>query len=489
VVWARQYGFRFLGISLLAVLFAIALSQAWELDPRWFVVVVTGLALVSISMCFVSVFSDFLLRIFFFALPFGSFIKWFFPARLGPQETSSVVFGGLVGIGLLDFILCGFYMSWFYRIFIARTEKLPRLQALDIWIICLIICHLVSTIGAPEPGLGFLAVEYLAKYSLLYFYLSRNVRPDHLPWLLAGFCFTICLEAALAAVQYLTGSLTGLALDKGAGGADINYTYEVPGLETRNRATGTTYDSHALGDFVGMLLPFAAILFLKPGKWKPLRLVFGVIAVLAVLTITVSFSRAAWLATAITMLVGAGAVLFVWREIEVARALLVCALLGLLTLPWTGVFFYERFERSPIETITARFDQFQVAFDIWAMHPIFGVGANNYVFFLKRYGFLWLPDVLPVHNMPMWIAAEIGVVGLFCYFGLLITAVWRLLKLFWARRDLIGQLAIAAVLAVASHVLNGMTAPISREPSVWTLFWIIMALAVALTRFHRLTPR
>ena len=42
---------------------------------------------------------------------------------------------------------------------------------------------------------------------------------------------------------------------------------------------------------------------------------------------------------------------------------------------------------------------------------------------------------------------------------------------------------MACFIALIAYFLDGMTEPLFREPSVFALFWIIMALAVAIPNF------
>jgi hypothetical protein len=474
---------QYFSVALLATLFSLALYHAWELEPRWFAVVVVAIAMVSISMCFATIFSDFLLCAFFFSLPFSSFVKWFWP-DYSSVERGFLVYEGVIGLGVMDFILAGLYISWFYRIVIERTASLPKIEGIDVLIVCLWGCHLVSSVGANDPALGLYAAQYFGKFALLYFYISRHLRPAHLPWLTAALCVSICVQAGLGTYQYSTGKLVGIALDKGAGESELNFQYVVPGLETKNRATGTTYDSHALGDLVAMMFWFPLILFLKPDNWKRFRLLFAGTTVLGVMTVIISFSRSAWLASAITLLIGMPLILVAWREVAVARMLMILGFFGGVAIVLGSGFLYERFERSPIETLTERFGQYRLALEILGMYPIFGVGAGNYMLALREHDFMWL-DELPVHNVALWIATETGLLGLFCYVGIIIAALRRLIRVFFARRDLVAVLAMATFLAIITHVFNGLTDPTFREPSVWTMFWITVALARALTNIHR----
>jgi hypothetical protein len=447
-------------------------------------VCVAGIAMVAISMCFVSAFADFVLIAFFFALPAISFDKWFWPALYTTKERGNLVYGGMLGLGLLDFVLIALYMSWFYRVFIARIQPLPRLYFLDLIAASFLLAHLLGIIGAADTYLGVGASEYLFKYLLLYFYISRNLRSEHLPWLVVALCVTIVAEAGFGGYQHYTGKLLGFALDKGAGSASsLSFQYSVPGLSHTNRATGTAYDSHAFGNFIGMILPFPLVLFMTPWVNTFLRWVLAGVTSLAVLALVLSFSRSAWLSSAIGLVIGFILMVAVWRE---GTPVVVAAIVGFFTIgssPWTVNYIYDRFKNSPIGTITTRLEQYQVSLTIWQRFPIFGVGPNNYLRALKKYDYLWLKE-LPVHDVILQILAENGLLGLLCYLGIVFSAMRRLFRIARMRTDLAGRLAMAALIGLISTFFDGATDPLFREPTVFATFWILVAMSVALANFE-----
>jgi putative inorganic carbon (hco3(-)) transporter len=468
-------------VVLLGALFALGLFEVWNLDLRWFVVLVTAIVLVAIAMCFASAFSDFVLISFFFALPFASFDKWFWTTQ-GANERGSLVYGGVFGLGLLDFVLVGLYLSWFYRVFIIRIQPIPRLCFLDLIAAAFILVYLLSTIGAADVGLALGSTEYLLKHMLLYFYVSRNLRRRHLPWLIAAFCWAIVIEAGFGAYQHWTGKLLGFALDKGQGGAVLSSQYKVPGIELVNRATGTSYDSHAFGNYIGMLLPFPLVLFLTPWIKAGLRALFGIVTLLGILAIALSYSRSAWLGNGIAITIGFILIVAVWQEGSAIVVAAIGAFLLLVTAPYTIKQVYDRFENSPIGTLTTRFDQYKVAVSIWKRFPFFGTGPNNYIEALKKYDYLWL-ERWPVHNVVLATLAESGIFGLLCYLGIIVSTLKRLFRVVRARRDLPGRLAMASLIAIISYFFDGATDPLYREPNVFAMLWLLIALAVAFERF------
>lgn len=472
---------RLFGIAVLGFAFALGLYQVWDLDTRWFVVVLVGIAGIGIAMCLVRIFSDFLLVVSLFCLPLSAFHKWIFPSNYAEYERGNFVYSGLLGFGLIDFLLVGLYASWFYRIFVSREQALPRLNWLDIFVAWYVLAHFVSMVGSPDTELAFGATEFLLKHALFYFYLSRNLSERHLPWMLLAFGFAIFLEAGLGGYQFFTGKLLGIALDKGAGGTALDYQYEVPGIEDYYRATGTSYDSHSLGHFIALVLPFPLVLCFTPRVKVSLKFCFIVMCAAAFLVIGLSLSRAAWVSATIALLIGVAFIVVIWQERQVVPALAVAVILAAVITPFIIKFVYERFADAPYETLTTRFDQYIVGWRVFTFYPIFGFGPGNWTQALKRFDFLWLP-VLPIHNVILWTATEVGLFGVIPYVAILFNTMQRLFSVVRRRRDIAARLALAALLAMFVTFLNGLTDPTFREPNAFLMFWVLVSLSVALPR-------
>ncbi len=472
---------------LLGAVFAMALSEAWDLDTRWLVVVVVGIVGLSVAMAMARIYSDLVLVGALFAIPLASFTKWFWPTNYAVEERGNLVYAGLLGVGLLDFIIVGLYVSWFHRVFSLRERPSPGLLNTDWLVLAYVAAHLLSSIGAADPELALGSTQYLLKFALLYLYVSRNLAARHIPWLLAALAFGIVLEATIGSVQFGTGKLLGLALDKGAGGSDAEYQYSVPGIETYKRATGTAYDSHSLGHLVAMMLPFMLVQAIRPGLGQLPRLLFASLSALAVLAIALTLSRAAWVATALALAFGTVLVVAVWRERQVIPMIAGGLLGAMAVLPFVAGFIYDRFAKSPYEVLTTRFDQYEVAGQIISLYPLLGFGPGNWVQALQRHDFLWL-EVLPPHNVLIWITAETGLVGAALYIGIVATAMTRLFRLVRHRRDPVGRLALATLVALVASILVGLTDPTYREPNCFTMFWVLVALSVALPRIAATAP-
>jgi O-antigen ligase len=472
---------RVLAISVLGALFAVGIAQLMTLEGRWFYVAIAGLVLLSMSMMLVGRFSDALLVLLLFCVPLAGLKKFFFLVE------DHVTWTNALSIGIVDFIVAGLYFAWFFRILVARSEPMPRLQAADVWLGLVLLSFLLSWPGAPEPGLVSFAVKDLCVHLLVCFYVSRHFRPALVPWLLAAIASAILIESALAVVQNQLGILVGLMLDRGAGGDLLDQQlYKVPGIEDVQRAAGTTYDSHALGIFMAMVAPFALVFFYASHLPRAARAAGCFLLLAALVGLAVSYSRSAWVVAVLALALGI-LVLFLWRERNIVWTLAVAGLAVLPAGPWLFNKIFNRLINAPPELLLGRFEQYPAAVSIWSENVPFGIGAGNYVAALQQHNRDWALDIV-VHNVPLYIGAETGVFGLVAYYGLVAAAMLRLWRVVRRRDEPNSRLALAGLLALLAYVLDGMTNPLFREPVPYLFFWIVVGMSVGLANARQPRP-
>jgi O-antigen ligase len=469
---------------LAGMLFALALAPIWNFPTRWFLVVVVGIGMVSISLVFVQRLEDFLLVSHLLLLPLASFQKWLFLDGYSDEVRNVAPLSGAVSIGITELLLFGMYVLWFGRIFVAHTLPLPRLQKLDVLILLFLLTNLLSMPNAADPRLSVFAVMHLLRHFLFYFYFSRRLEMRHLRWVVVAFALAIAAESMLGVFQYKTGMLKGLILDKGADSEKLDYQYEVPGIEDLSRATGTSYDSHTFGLFLTMLLPFPLAVLLS-NRTFGVRARLGSLALLGIggFAVFVSFSRSAWLTCAITC--GLVWLVFVlWGEKNVLIKSLCIALLALIPALKATKFISARFAYEGHQNLTARYDQFPVAWNMWKDHFFTGQGVGNYMVKLLDYQ---LPGTLelPVHNVFLWLAADTGLFGAIMFYVVIFAAMWSLGRVVRARRAPLDLMALGALAALSAYVIDGLTNPLFRESLVYMMFWLMLALSVALPRIQK----
>jgi O-antigen ligase len=272
-------------------------------------------------------------------------------------------------------------------------------------------------------------------------------------------------------------------MDRGAG-VRLDQQYTVPGIEHRNRATGTCYESHTFGLFMAMLAQYPFVMMSSRYHGNRYRLYGAALFTLATVAILVSFSRSAWISFAIAVLVGWGVHLLVWREREILVPTMFVGVVALLLSPWALSIVIERFASTGADLLLARFKQFPVAWHIWTDHFVFGYGVGNYMEALKTYN---RPGVLnlPVHNVFLWLGAETGVVGVVAFFSIAIGSLVRSWRVLRNHRDPACRVALAVFCGLVAYLFDGLTDPLYREPGIYMLFWSSAALSVALTRMDR----
>ena len=470
----RSAAVRLAAAAALGALFAIGIHSVWSLEGRWFVIVVVAIALLAISLVWLGRFADRLLVLVLFCIPLAGFKKFLF-------LDDYVAWTNALGIGIVEIMLVGLYFAWACRIFVLREEDLPRPVAGDAWVALALLATALSAVSANDLSLVAYAFGNLSALVLVYFYISRNFHREHLPWLAGAIAFAAVLDGALALVQNRLGILAGLILDKGAGGDQLNERqYAVPGIEDITRGTGLTYDSHSLGLYMGMLLPFALVFIYDARLPRWMRGASLAVFLAATTGLVVSYSRSAWLCTGGVLALGV-AVLWSWRDRYVLGSVIAAAMAALLTAPWVFFRLFGRLFDAPDLLLSERFRQFPIALSIWSENWLLGAGAGNYIDALSRHNQDWAFEVL-VHNVPLLIGSETGLLGVVAFYGALFSALARLWRLTRVGDDLLRRFALAAFLSLLVYILDGMTDPLFREPTVYMMCWVLVGLSVALAR-------
>lgn len=129
-----------------------------------------------------------------------------------------------------------------------------------------------------------------------------------------------------------------------------------------------------------------------------------------------------------------------------------------------------------------RVESLRGGFAMWAQHPIFGAGLGAYVRdHIARTGI-----ALVIHNSALWVAAEMGLVGL-CAFGALFTVIGRAVwtQRAWARTDshvlVVGCVVGFAVMSLAHDMLY--------QRPLWLLLGASLASPCAVRSLTNRKPR
>ena len=466
---------------LMGFLFSLLSWKIMSLDFRYALAACAAVGVVSCAMAAIWFIDDFLVYVLVFNIPFSIFGKWLMAHPIAVPAKG-------ISIGLAELILTIAYGMWFFKIFVIRSEPLPSLTKLDFLIMFLIICQMISLIGAPDKALAFFDIVYNIKYALIYFFLAHKVRRRHLKWIIVMICFAIMMQGSLAIYERMTGNVA-IGVTKGNVKSEKFGTQgKVPGVEDEIRGAGTTIDPHSLGLYLAMTLPFPLV-FLMMHYAKPSRkLLCGLVFLIGIGGLIVTFSRSGWLSFAISSLFAIWFIFFRWLHDRGIFALL--AILLVLT-PFYPKFFNiidKKLFNAPSSLIDVRIDMAKTALNIWMHDPFFGYGAGNYLEAIDdpdiiNYGHYGKMADRPVHNAYLWLLAEIGLFGMLSYVGIIFMAMAKCFRYLNSHDGLIKGMALALLSGFIAYLLDGMTNMMFREAVPYAQLWTAIALSMGLERF------
>jgi len=161
-----------------------------------------------------------------------------------------------------------------------------------------------------------------------------------------------------------------------------------------------------------------------------MTLLFGLIIIVS--GIALSFSRAAWLATAVLFLVILGQLIFK-KSFVSWKTYILALVLSLFTGGlWVGIYsepFITRIqasERLEQLSFTQRIDSFADAWQTLLDKPILGTGVGVYTYSLhQQYPERYVWQLQPPHNTFLLILAELGIFGLSIFLILLGLLFWH----------------------------------------------------------------
>jgi hypothetical protein len=285
-------------------------------------------------------------------------------------------------------------------------------------------------------------------------YLTRRGREFYwrtLGWFTAG----MAVNAAYGVAQ-LVAANRGQDLDQAVlapltgGASSINIYGVVEGADVY-RPNALTGDPNHLG--VMLLMPLLVLtpiyLRLEPGhRWRVrLALLLPFLLVMELATL----SRSGWLGLAVGLLVLA----VPYRRLLASRALLIplAAVAGLLAVIIARrADFFDVVLRSRLETSgassSAHFDVYGFVPDVLSLHPLFGLGLNN---FSVYYEFVTGRTNWGPHSFYVALLVETGIVGA-ALFGLF---------LFWIFRRLRSVRSLGRALAAAGDPLAARVRPLA----------------------------
>jgi len=266
----------------------------------------------------------------------------------------------------------------------------------------------INTGFAVVPPAAAIAWFRVFAYLCLSLYIIRT-KPD-LRLVVAGFAAGVTYVSVIACMQFiLQHSVGGLLWYLG----ERTFSLATPGIARlsfclnpwgftcgeRLRAYGTFPHPNVLGGYIAVALPFL-IDGLRRAKRGGVRVVYGVILLVAVSALAVTFSRTAWVAAAV------GIVL----RIPFLRKYGIPGRAAYIIIAITGILAAIVYKPSITdESFTQRLQLNAAAITVWQSRPLTGSGLNNFIAAVP----LTSPrlPLQPVHNVYLLFLAETGIAG------------------------------------------------------------------------------
>lgn len=285
-----------------------------------------------------------------------------------------------------------------------------------------------------------------------------NLEPDELRMALRLLALSIILQAAIASVQFATGSDLGLAF---LGEQEV--VKEQIDFSAQTRATGTIGHSNALSymfEITGPLI-LALLTISKKGTDRLLYLTaFGAVLVGTFVTL----SRAAWIAEIVTLPMVAfilyGSKLWKPPAVYVILGGLVAAAASTPALP----LITRRLLADDAGSASHRWPLIRAAFSVVQQFPVFGVGLNNFGAAFQRYDTTHYARVFGpinhvVHNLYMLVWTEVGTVGLLAFFWGFAGPFWIAVRAYRCADPFVKAVAVGGAAGLLAHLIHGFFDP------------------------------
>jgi O-antigen ligase len=164
-----------------------------------------------------------------------------------------------------------------------------------------------------------------------------------------------------------------------------------------------------------------------------------------------------------------------------AGALLLAAILTVVPNP------IEKSLTRSERTVHGRLLLTNIAFTMIGHHPLFGVGLNNFTHASRQYDFTREQIVSawnsPVHNLFLFIAGEIGLVGLICFVVFLLQGLTALIPSMRSPDPFIFSVGGGLFFGLVAFLIHAQV-----DYSIWTQnrpLWFFLGLAICMWRFGR----
>lgn len=369
---------------------------------------------------------------------------------------------------------------------LVRREPIVVTPALP-WVTLFLVVQILSTIVARETLATSDALwSFVIEGYALYFLITNTVRT---PQLVRSIIWVLLLTGAALGALSLWQALTGTYGSSYFGFAQTDAA--ITGLtETGiSRLAGPIGEKNRYAQIMLMLVPLGIMQFTAE-RQRILRFTALACAALASVAVALTFSRGAALAGGLIIVA-----MVALRYIRLSHLLATVAIIAvvavavptygerLTSLADIGALFADEPASSATDnSLLSRATENLAALNVFADHPILGVGPDQFPTYYRDYA-----DTIGVsvraadreaHNLYLETAAETGIFGLITFLGAVVATLIQLARAraaALARRPDLAAMATGFMLALLAYMATGIFLHLSYA----RYFWLVLALAGA----------
>ncbi len=246
------------------------------------------------------------------------------------------------------------------------------------------------------------------------------------------------------------------------------------------RARGTLGQPNTYGLYIAGMTTFSSVILLS-GTYK--HKIFASICICCgLIALVITFSRGSWIACISATLCS----IFVLKRMDLIKIRLlpflgtissVVLLLGIILAEP----IYQRIFVNSAATNSVRIELMQVAIEMIKAHPLHGIGLNNFVAEMTKYDWTGISEYfpMPVHNYPLLLAAEIGIVGLCLFAGIVAVVTVCGLRVTGGSEKNISALSIGALGGLWTILVANMVDVQLTKYIGGLLFWVLLGVVGA----------
>jgi len=325
--------------------------------------------------------------------------------------------GGAQGykISLHDIVLGVVYIILFFEMYRKREQKLHLFLRYSIPFGGIMIMAVISMINAEFRYYSLFEFVEIFKMYLVFIFIANYIRDTGDLKVIINFVILgLTIEVLFVLMELFTGQSIGIAF---LGTKAV----EDPGQFKYMRLGGTFGGSNGLAWYFDIILPLVLAVFLSHMK-KFKKIYLFAILTGGIFCLIMTYSRGGWISFLITASIVGMAIFLKYDLKKQIRAGLIVSMLvflGFIYLIAIPNPISNRFNEDDKGSATSRLPLMELAIDMIRSAPLTGVGLNNYTEVHHKYDFgvdkitEYYP--VPVHNIFLMVAAEIGLPGLFFF--------------------------------------------------------------------------